>query len=98
MAPKSARTLRTMGIEEAVVSVLVVGMVIGLPMLGLTLRFALKPLIEAWVRVREVRPAPAGELEGLKLRVAALEAVWEQRLGAGTLQPGRPMRELPKLD
>ena len=80
-----------MGIEEAVVAVLVVGMVVGMPMMALSVRLALKPAIEAWLKAREaVTPRP-GELEELKLRIAALEAVWEHRLGAGTLDPTRDL-------
>ena len=88
---------RTMDITEAVMIVLVVGIVVGLPMSALCLRFALKPTIEAWLKLREatvrapVAPAQA-ELEGLKLRIAALEAVWETRLGAGTLERVHPQR------
>ncbi|MBN9682238.1 hypothetical protein JYJ93_07365 [Corallococcus sp. NCSPR001] len=48
-------------------------MTVGIPLLGLTLRFALKPVIETWLRVREVQARPAGELEGLRARVAHLE-------------------------
>ena len=76
---------------EAIVTVLVVSIVVGLPMMAFSVRFALKPAIEAWLKVRETyaqraQPPPAA-LEALKLRVAALEAVWEHRLGAGTLKP-----------
>lgn len=81
-----------MSTQEAVVAVLTVGMVVGLPMMALSLRFALKPIVEAWAKARELSqprqsPAQVAEVEALKLRVAALEAVWENRLGAGTLQP-----------
>ena len=88
-----------MDTQEAIVAVLTVGMVVGLPMMALSLRFALKPVIEAWAKARELstpRPsaAHAGEVEALKLRVAALEAVWEHRLGAGTLQPASKVPQL----
>ena len=64
-------------------------------MFALSVRFALKPVVDAWLKVKEAqaRPQPrldAVELDTLKLRVAALEAVWEHRLGSGTLQPARP--------
>ena len=74
---------------EAIVAVLVVGMVIGLPMSGLVLRFALKPVIDAFIAVKQSQHARErnGELDALRLRVAALEAVWERRLGGGTLEP-----------
>ncbi len=74
-------------VVEGVTVVLVVGMVVGLPMLGLTIRFAFKPLVEAWLKLREASLKPSTELEALRVRVAALEAVWEKRLGGGTLEP-----------
>ncbi|MBX5483651.1 MAG: hypothetical protein IRZ16_17650 [Myxococcaceae bacterium] len=62
---------------EAVVVVLVVAMTVGIPLAGLTVRFSIKPIVEAWVRVRESGGvAPAAELESLRQRVAALEALW----------------------
>lgn len=63
-------------VQEAVVIVLVVAMVVGLPFLGLTLRFALKPMVEAWIRVRESQHASA-EVQLLRDRVAHLERVLE---------------------
>lgn len=79
---------------DALVPVLVVGMVVGVPMMALSVRIALKPVVEAWLKLRETqlqqRPrAHDAELEAMKLRLAALEAVWEHRLGSGTLQPSR---------
>jgi hypothetical protein len=74
-------------VTEAVVTVLVVAIVVGLPMFALTLRFAFKPLLEAYMRLREVSIKPTTELEALRVRVAALEAVWENRLGGGSLEP-----------
>ena len=75
-----------MTITEAVVAVLVVGICIGLPVFGLTLRFAFKPMLEAWrsVMPQPVRQGQPDELEGLKLRVAALEAISEHRFDAHT--------------
>jgi hypothetical protein len=75
--------------------VFIVGIVVGIPMMAFSVRFALKPVVDAWLKIREssLRPAPpppAAELEALKLRVAALEAVWEHRLGSGTLKPTLP--------
>jgi hypothetical protein len=67
-----------MDITTAFVAVFVTGMVVGIPLLGLTIRLAIKPLVEAWTRLRERQPGSAStELEVLKLRVAALEAVFE---------------------
>jgi hypothetical protein len=65
----------------------VVGITVGMPMFALTLRFAFKPILDAYVRLREVKTHDNREVEALKLRIAALEAVWEHRLGAGTLDP-----------
>lgn len=66
-----------MGIHEAVVTVLVVAMVLGIPLMGLTIRFALKPLVEAWIRLREAQIAPSTEVLQLRERVAHLERVLE---------------------
>jgi len=86
-----------MDITEAVVVVLVVGITVGLPMSALCLRFALKPTIEAWLKLREAylrtpAPVPQGELEGLKLRVAALEAVLDNRLAPSPLERSPSLR------
>ena len=80
-----------MDITGGVVTVLVVSICVGLPIFGLTLRFALKPVLEAWLAMRDTRARPTDELDGLRLRVAALEAVWERRLGAGTLDSDVPV-------
>jgi hypothetical protein len=65
-----------MDVYEAVVVILVTGMTLGVPLMGLTLRFALKPVMETWLRVREVQArgqVPAGELDALRARVVHLE-------------------------
>lgn len=61
--------------QEAIVTILVTAMVVGIPFLGLTMRFALKPLVDAWLRVREaqVHGASSSDLEALRARVAHLE-------------------------
>lgn len=64
-------------VAEPIVTVLIVGMVIGIPMMGLTVRFALKPLVDAWIRLREAQVAPSSELLQLRERVAHLERVLE---------------------
>jgi hypothetical protein len=67
-----------MDTATAVVTIAVTTIVVGIPLLGLTIRLSVKPLVEAWTRLREGQPGSASaELEGLKLRVAALEAVFE---------------------
>ena len=65
-----------MSTQEAVVIVLTMGMLVGLPFLGLTIRFALKPVVEAWIRVRESQHTSA-EVQLLRDRVAHLERVLE---------------------
>ncbi len=79
-----------MTITEAVVAVLVVSICVGMPVMGLTLRFALKPVLDAWLAARNGRTSETAEVEALRTRVAALEAVWEHRLGAGTLDSAIP--------
>lgn len=68
-----------MELTEAVVTVLIVAMVIGVPLLGLTLRFSLKPLVEAFIRLREAQlgVSSGSEVALLKARVAQLELVLE---------------------
>ncbi|WP_375754833.1 hypothetical protein [Corallococcus exercitus] len=87
--------------EDAIVTILVVGMTLGVPLFGLTLRFALKPVVDTWLRVREVQArgqVAAGELEGLRARVAHLEhmldrhGMLEHPVTRGTPEP----RELPE--
>ena len=48
-----------MDIPEAVVAVLTTGMVIGFPMMALSLRFAVKPALETWLKVREASGRPS---------------------------------------
>ena len=61
-----------MNATEAVVVVMVVGMTCGIPLLGLTIRFSLKPLVEAFIRLREAQLA-SPQLQTLQQRVATLE-------------------------
>jgi hypothetical protein len=75
-------------ILNAMAPILIVGIMFGIPLTAWAIRFTSKSVIEAWVKLRESEKIPQSqqvEFEALKLRVAALEAVWEQRLGAGTL-------------
>jgi hypothetical protein len=67
-----------MDATEAFVVVMVVGMTCGIPLLGLTLRFSLKPLVEAYIRLREAQIA-SNQIEGLRQRVAYLERELEVR-------------------
>ncbi|MDY7232144.1 hypothetical protein [Hyalangium rubrum] len=63
---------------EALVAVMTVGMVCGVPILGLTLRFSLKPLVDAYIRLREAQLA-SSQMEQLRERVAYLERELERR-------------------
>ncbi|MFP2926953.1 hypothetical protein ACLESO_17490 [Pyxidicoccus sp. 3LG] len=65
-----------MDTTEAVVTVLIVTMTIGIPFAGLTLRFSLKPLVDAFIRLREVQLG-VGDSALLRERVAYLERVLE---------------------
>lgn len=72
----------------AVVTIFVTTMVVGIPLLGITLRLCVKPLLESWVRVRQAEPrSTTAEMEGLKLRIAALEAVFEAPLSTLDQRP-----------
>jgi len=61
-----------MDATEAFVVVMVVGMTCGIPLLGLTIRFSLKPLVEAYMRLREAQIA-SPQVQSLQQRVAYLE-------------------------
>jgi hypothetical protein len=61
-----------MDTTEAIVVVLVVSITCGIPLLGLTIRFSLKPLVEAFIRLREAQLG-SGELQALRARVVHLE-------------------------
>ncbi|WP_224364499.1 hypothetical protein [Hyalangium versicolor] len=63
---------------EAITVVLIVGMTCGIPLLGLTLRFSLKPLVEAFIRLREAQLG-ASQVQQLQARVDYLERQLELR-------------------
>jgi hypothetical protein len=63
---------------EGLVIVMVVGMMFGIPILGLTLRFSLKPLVEAYIRMREAQLA-SPQVELLRERLVYLERELERR-------------------
>ncbi|NTX54429.1 hypothetical protein HUA74_08795 [Myxococcus sp. CA051A] len=62
---------------EAVVITSVVAMTVGIPFLGLTLRFSLKPVMEAFIRLREAQLGQHPDTAMLKARVAHLEHMLE---------------------
>jgi hypothetical protein len=61
-----------MSTTEAIVVIMVVGITCGIPLTGLTIRFALKPMVEAFIRLREAQLS-ASQLPMLRDRVAYLE-------------------------
>jgi hypothetical protein len=63
---------------EAIAVVMIVGMTCGIPLLGLTIRFSLKPLVEAFIRLREAQ-AGSTQMQALQQRVAYLERQLELR-------------------
>lgn len=67
-----------MDTTEAVTVVMIVAMTCGIPLLGLTLRFCVKPVMEAYIRLREVQNQ-APQVQSLMDRVAYLERKLELR-------------------
>ena len=63
---------------EAIAVVLIVGMVVGVPLFGITVRLALKPLVDAYLRMREAHLAH-GEVAALRARVQHLEHLVESQ-------------------
>lgn len=89
-----------MEITEAIVVVTVVSITCGIPLLGLTIRFSLKPLVEAFIRLREAQLG-GGQLQALKDRVTHLEHQLElhgllDRIPTKPLQDFAP-EQLPAL-
>ncbi|MEJ2216999.1 MAG: hypothetical protein P8099_10325 [Gemmatimonadota bacterium] len=54
------------------------GVLLGVPVIALSLRFALKPLVEAWVRLRETQQANPQELALMKQQLALLSERMEE--------------------
>jgi len=79
---------------EAFMVVMVVGMTCGIPLLGLTLRFSLKPLVDAYIRLREAQIG-SHQVQVLNQRVAYLERELEllrltERTASSSLQLSAP--------
>ncbi len=73
--------------EEAIVSVVALTMMVGIPMMGLTIRYSLKPLVDAYVRVREAHGGPKETaVLALEARVQMLERLLAER-GADVIVP-----------
>ncbi len=66
-----------MDVTEGIVVSLITAMVVGVPLFGLTLRFCLKPLVEAFIRLKEVPHSSGVDVQLLRERVAYLERVLE---------------------
>jgi hypothetical protein len=77
---------------EAIVTIMIVGMTCGVPLLGLTIRFSLKPLVEAFIRLREAQLA-APQLDMLRERVAHLERQLELH-GLADRPPSVPLQQI----
>ena len=78
-----------MDVTEAVVAIMVVAITCGIPLMGVTVRFALRPLLQDYIRLREAQSA-APQLQQLSERVALLERELELRGGMDrrALSPG----------
>ncbi|AKQ63305.1 hypothetical protein A176_000217 [Myxococcus hansupus] len=66
-----------MDVTEGIVMSFITAMVVGVPLFGLTLRFCLKPLVEAFIRLKEVPQGGGVDVQLLRERVAYLERVME---------------------
>jgi len=85
--------------DEAVLAVLMVGLIVLVPVAGITARFALKPLIDSILRVAEVR-RPVEEVRQLERRVALLEQELAGLRGGPRVAhvQSEPVRTLPGPD
>lgn len=83
--------------DEAVLAVLMVGLIVLVPVAGITARFALKPLIDSIIRVAEVR-RPGEEVRLLERRVALLEQELAGLRGGPRVShvQSEPVRTLPE--
>ena len=61
----------------AVLAVLLGGITVLIPVVGLTLRFALRPVLETWARLRST-PTPDSQTELLARQMSLLEAELQQ--------------------
>jgi len=77
---------------EAIAVVMIVGITCGIPLTGLTIRFALKPLVEAFIRLREAQLATP-QIHMLRERVAYLERQLELH-GLTDRIPSMPLQQI----
>jgi hypothetical protein len=83
--------------DEGVLAVLIGGLIVLVPVAGITARFALKPLIDSIIRVAEAC-RPAEEVRQLERRVAQLEQELAGLRGGPRVPPvqAEPVRTLPE--
>src|SRR5262245_55085235 len=89
------RTMTVQPINLAeIISACLAGLVIIIPVLGLTIRFALKPIVEGIASVRDARRGRL-EVDQLAERVAALERQLQALGPVAQLPGGSAVPELP---
>ncbi len=69
--PPATRTRET-PMDEEIVGILMLGLIVFVPVAGITARFALKPLIDSVIRIAEMRRSTE-EVRLLERRIALLE-------------------------
>lgn len=85
---------------EATMVVLITAMVLGIPLFGLTVRLSLKPVMDAFLRLREAQMGNnSAEATRLTARVARLEALLDahgitEDVRSMSLSAGAPERVL----
>jgi hypothetical protein len=80
--------------DEDIVAMLLTALVVFVPVAGLTLRFALKPMVDSIARLLEVRQGATTQAQGIELmekRIALLEQ--ELRLMQGAVSELNERRE-----
>lgn len=79
----------------AILGIVVGGLFVLIPVTGLTVRFALKPLLQVIAALREAN-GERSQIEQLSRRVAALERQLEAPRAVEQISPGlSPLAELP---
>jgi hypothetical protein len=69
--PPATRTRET-SMDEEIIGILMLGLIVFVPVAGITARFALKPLIDSVIRIAEMRRSTE-EVRLLERRIALLE-------------------------
>ena len=68
---------QNIGAMAGILAILLTGIIILVPVFGLTLRFALRPAIEAWTKLRSENAAPE-HTQLLSRQIALLESELQQ--------------------